>query len=115
MEIVEIETIFFFLKIFVHHCTMSRSFRFILRQLLQEPSWIAYKAPIATFYPGFYRLIAVPQAQRYLAAAGKPGGPFGNLGNLHPFLLISCVDFEFVIFSVKYKYILIKIIYIHAI
>lgn len=64
------------------------------------------------FYPhlGSYRLIAVSQAQRYLAAAGKPGGPFGTLGHL-PFLQRSCVDFEFVMLFLRVKCIV--VIYTH--
>ena len=50
------------------------------------------------FYPHWVscRLIAVSKAQRYLAAAGKPGGPFGTLENL-PFLSFL-IDFQFVMF-----------------
>lgn len=74
------------------------------------------------FYPhwGSYRLIAVSQAQRYLAAAGKPGGPFGTLGNLpflsflNNFMCLSCFFFFFGV--IYYSYIIYThhmIIYVH--
>ena len=43
---------------------------------MQEPSWIAYKASAAwALCFALFEVQNAPQAQRYLAAAGKPGGP----------------------------------------